>query len=343
MQVPLQLFSHQVGGHQVMLRITDKVVAKLLDSNEYNFYSNLPHVLSKFTASLIGRAFIECSSKYLFSLNLNAHLENEPLLSSLFDADQFVFDENIDSIVNPALESPLVTATTESDPPPLNLNSLHSFSSGSPFNPWSIQCHVNAIQRNGNEAIVKEFLLLEDLTTNMFNPSILDLKMGTRAHGVNSSSKKMASQQLKCQNSTSLKLGVRICGMQYYDLVSNSFKYLDKYHGRSLDSISFYSTLKDFVIGSPNLSSLISDLKNLKAGVLNMKHTWFFSSSLLIIYDTNGFKIKMIDFANCGTGVFGVYPMETETDEGYLKGLDTLISCFSNISEGKEYCNLNHF
>ena len=61
---------------------------------------------------------------------------------------------------------------------------------------------------------VLEFILLENLASQFKLPCILDLKMGTRCHGDDAPEAKVHSQTLKCQETTSATLGLRICGMQ---------------------------------------------------------------------------------------------------------------------------------
>jgi hypothetical protein len=189
---------------------------------------------------------------------------------------------------------------------------------------------------------VQFFLLLEDLTAGMNKPCVLDLKMGTRQYGIEANEKKKKSQRRKCQSTTSRQLGVRLCGMQAWNVKKQEYIFEDKYFGRDLksgrefqdaltrflyDGVSYNSVAKKI----PNILEQLSLLENM---IRRLDRYRLYASSLLILYDgeqsdtplqeannsqsnerpklqrrtsedshnTPKVKLKIVDFANCVTG-----------------------------------------
>ncbi len=204
-----------------------------------------------------------------------------------------------------------------------------------PLNPKEAQTQ-NADQR------VVFFLLLEDLTAGMGRPCVLDLKMGTRQYGIDANKKKKESQRRKCKTTTSQQLGVRVCGMQTYNVKKQEPAYEDKYFGRDLKAgREFRDALTRFLYDGISYSSvsrhiptILDKISKLESMVRRLPGYRFYASSLLMLYDAEPHKsqkaieeaqkskeentragkpkdekkwpppieLKIVDFANCVTG-----------------------------------------
>ncbi|ORX52503.1 SAICAR synthase-like protein [Piromyces finnis] len=165
---------------------------------------------------------------------------------------------------------------------------------GQNINPWSLHCLNNQINKMGQSdkenQKPEQFILIEDLTYGMKYPCILDLKMGTRQHGVDATPQKRKSQEKKCESTTSKLFGVRMCGMQVYKTNTKTFEYSDKYKGRKIVASHFKEGLLSFLDNGEKLlvgfiPKIVEKLKTLYSVVEQLTTSRFYASSLMLFYD----------------------------------------------------------
>uniref|UniRef100_A0A8C5G3E9 Kinase n=1 Tax=Gouania willdenowi TaxID=441366 RepID=A0A8C5G3E9_GOUWI len=380
----------QVGGHTSMMRYDDHTVCKPLISREQRFYESLPPEMKEFTPEYKGMVLVCFEGDLDGYINLVAYPYVESSLEGGSEHEERDApereqprrkhsrrslhrsssscehkEERDGDATDPLteLKSPRLDPKIHSDVPFQMLDWNSGLSSEKiSHNPWSLRCHRQQLSRMRSESKERKlfkFLLLENVVHHFSFPCILDLKMGTRQHGDDASEEKAARQMKKCEQSTSATLGVRVCGMQVYQLNTGHYLCRNKYYGRGLSIDGFRQALYQYLHNGRGLrrdllEPILHKLRSLKAVLEKQASYRFYSSSLLIIYEgkvrtetlrhvTHSLApppqpplvdVRMIDFAHSTfKGFRGDTAVHDGPDRGYVFGLESLVHILESLRD----------
>ncbi|KAI6674582.1 hypothetical protein NL676_002488 [Syzygium grande] len=194
-------------------------------------------------------------------------------------------------------------------------------------------------------------LVLEDLVAGRVNPSVMDIKMGSRTWYPEASEKYIQKCLEKDRDSTSVSLGFRISGLKVYQNSEAGFWQPDKKVVYSFNADGVRSALRKFVSSNLSVGSnadpdcsyastvyghsggILAQLLQLKQWFEVQTNHHFYSCSILFFYDRESAldgcadpKVKLVDFAHVvdGRGVI---------DHNFLGGLCSLIKFIRDIDD----------
>ncbi|KAL8496061.1 hypothetical protein ACS0TY_019969 [Phlomoides rotata] len=196
-------------------------------------------------------------------------------------------------------------------------------------------------------------LVLQDLTFRRVNPSVMDIKIGSRTWAPQSPEDYINKCLKKDRESSSLPLGFRLSGMQIFENIELVFWKPEKRYVQSLSADEVRLLLKKFVSSKvldtkPDCAfaslvyggstGIFSQLLELKAWFEDQTFYHFYSCSILMMFEKdlalNGksprAEIKLVDFAHVfeGKGII---------DHNFLGGLCSLIKFVSEILTSPEH------
>lgn len=193
-------------------------------------------------------------------------------------------------------------------------------------------------------------LVLEDLISNYENPSIVDIKIGSRTWYPQASEEYIQRCFKKDRQTSSLALGFRLSGLQIHVSQKAGYWKPERKFLQNSSAEKVKIILKKFVSSNVSADSDVDDLdcvfapsvyggsNGILAQLLELK-TWFedqkmyhlYSSSVLMVYDKESIletkskaAIKLVDFAH-------VVDSNGAIDHNFLGGICSLIKFISEI------------
>lgn len=193
-------------------------------------------------------------------------------------------------------------------------------------------------------------LVLQDVVSSCLNPSIMDIKIGSRTWYPEASEEYIQKCFKKDRESTSLALGFRISGLQVHGSKESGFWKPDKKLIQNFTAKDVRLVLRKFVSSNTSADSgtdpdcsfastvyggsagILAQLLELKEWFEDQTIFHFYSCSVLMVYDKESVsegrssvaEVRLVDFAHVveGKGII---------DHNFLGGLCSFIKFISEI------------
>ncbi|XP_037068736.1 inositol hexakisphosphate kinase 1-like [Pollicipes pollicipes] len=347
--IHLEPFIHQVGGHSHMFSLDEITVCKPLITRELHFYESMPEQMKQFAPEYKGVIevnFVEDADGYvtLMAYPPKSYERKFPAQRNESRTKRRIRMRPSGSleIEGEHKQSQVFEEADQRQDEPGAAGRV-------PHNPWLLRCGRSDPDAGCSRPPSQKYILLENLTHKYQYPCVLDLKMGTRQYADDDSAAKQQRKKVKVATTTSSSLGVRINGMQVYQVNLSRFICRNKYYGRKLAVDGFKQALCQFidngsVLRTDLLGAMIARLSELR-DVLQRQHSFrFFTSSLLVIYDGQeprhdvpessarvDVDVRMIDFAHATHKDFDDPVQHSGPDQGFIFGVESLISVLKTV------------
>ncbi|EPS70612.1 hypothetical protein M569_04146 [Genlisea aurea] len=214
--------------------------------------------------------------------------------------------------------------------------------------------HGTQLVEASNGSGKQPHLVLEDVTFGRVNPSVMDIKIGSRTWAPQSPQDYIHKCFEKDRTTSSLRLGFRLSGIQIFQSKESGIWKPEKrssIQSLAADEVKLY--LKKFVSSDASTpdsafasivyggsAGILSQLLELKSWFEDQTKYHFYSSSILMMFEKESAldgkrsprpEIKVIDFAH-------VFEGEGVIDHNFLGGLSSLIKFLSEILTFPDGC-----
>ena len=287
------LYLNSVGGHSLFIEISPQYLIKSSNENEINFYLSNLHLKSYYCPSFVGVINEDSEQFHIIEIYVNQcktffrnFVKKLKIKSNDIDIeDDIKFKDTFENFIS------------ESDRF-LNLNSsfnkleeilMYYYNNSKNKLKWILFSFI----KWGDHFLSHKFIILQNLTYNMKNPAILDIKLG--------SAPKISKDNhtIKKYEGASKEIGCRIMGIQKGNIFKN--RYDTKHYSlkQFKNEISAFFKFNHFLI-TKTINKSLSVIREFE---MNVKVNVNFSS-LLIVYDdinnNQNIDINLIDFAFLG-------------------------------------------